>query len=279
MKKKPLKNSSINNTSNENNNPRLQHSNTPYLCPENTPTTTKNPRGRPRKSLAPPNANREPPEDESDLHSPTHTQRIGNYLQFLFPVIGSIPCTERGCIYRTIQGPWYSKKGNLKKHLERAHKMVFESNHVQSWCSFCQQRISNNKVVLHHCLQELREQQGREVNYQMLTLEEYEAMHFKWPKCTIFASDNKRALNSHFRIHNEHRPNKKLPAKKNDRTPHPNASSSQRSENGSFPASQILNASTSVGNPDSQVRELAEIQIDDTQAQSEDNLPSGPQAS
>lgn len=62
--------------------------------------------------------------------------------------------------------------------------------------------LTNNKIVTHSCLRALKRLHTREVNYTALTPEEYEAMPFKCPHCTVFASDNKRALNTHSRVHN-----------------------------------------------------------------------------
>lgn len=158
---------------------------------------------RPRRAI--PSIRTEQADSQPDLHCPIVTSQIGNILHLAFPIIGIIPCTERGSSYRTVQAPWFRKKGNLKKQLERAHKMEFKGSQVQNWCILCMRKLSNNKIVFHQCFKDLREAQGHEVNYQMLTPEEYESMPFKCTKCTEFASDNKRALNSHFRIHNENR--------------------------------------------------------------------------
>lgn len=110
---------------------------------------------------------------------PTRICRTENKLKFLFPVIGSIPCTERKCIFRTVQGAWYRKKHSILRYLEAVHKFKFANKNIEHWCIVCQSPIRNNKVVIDKCMQDLKEQCGYELNHITLTAAEREDMPFK----------------------------------------------------------------------------------------------------
>lgn len=107
---------------------------------------------------------------------PTSTVHTDGKLKFLFSIIGPIDCTERGCNFNTLQGPWFRKRHSLLKHLENVHDLTLadERKNIVRWCMICQTLITQPKVTTHYCMRNLKERIGREINYTTLTHEQYQ---------------------------------------------------------------------------------------------------------
>lgn len=125
--------------------------------------------------------------DDTDT-CPTETCRRDKKVHILYPLTGSLKCTELGCKYRTSQESWSGRKGGLLKHLEQQHDLPGLS--VEKWCMMCQNTITHlYHIKKHECLKDCPTTNIID-----------EDLPFKCSKCT-FQADTPGALRKHLRKH------------------------------------------------------------------------------
>lgn len=120
------------------------------------------------------------------------THRNGNTLWFIYPFVGVIKCTERGCNFTSAQTEWYKRASGLTSHLKKTHNIVCK--YTEKWCVSCSSRITNlYHTSRHGCFAGLPITTPRE--------EINEDMPFKCNICTAFGAYNRHALATHLRKH------------------------------------------------------------------------------
>ncbi|GBN93423.1 hypothetical protein AVEN_7649-1 [Araneus ventricosus] len=84
----------------------------------------------------------------SPLTCPAYSQRVGNSLDFLFPIANPMPCTEPDCVFFSVGCNWNRIKCSMLRHLKATH--LFQKIKSRHWCATCGQRIKKPKS--HPCL-------------------------------------------------------------------------------------------------------------------------------
>lgn len=88
-------------------------------------------------------------QQESTGAFPVVTCRRGTQLHFVFPIVGSLKCTEVGCNSVFVGKHWGSEKQSLKRHLETMHGLPRCEDF--RWCMFCERQIKR-RITTHPCL-------------------------------------------------------------------------------------------------------------------------------